>query len=86
MSRRVPGQPNDAAQLDLPFGIRRMAAPRAIEPLTVTVADALRITGIGRTKLYELIGTGDLATAKIGRRTLVMVDSLRALIDRGRQL
>lgn len=85
MSRRVHGQPGNAAQLDLPFGIRRIPGQRAIEPLTVTVADALRIIGIRRTKLYELIGSGDLETLKVGRRTLVLMDSLRSLIERGRR-
>ena len=38
--------------------------------------------GIGRTKLYELISTGDLETIKIGRATLITMRSLRKLIER----
>ena len=86
MSRRVRGQPGDPMQLGLPFGIRSLPAARAMEPLSVTVAEALRLTGLGQTKLYELIGSGDLETVKIGRRTLIPMDSLRALIERRRRL
>jgi excisionase family DNA binding protein len=52
-----------------------------MEPVTVTIADTQRVTGLGRTKLYELIGAGRLQTIKIGRRTLVKTDSIRALVD-----
>ncbi|WP_426265163.1 helix-turn-helix domain-containing protein [Sphingomonas sp. PWP1-2] len=51
-----------------------------MEPITVTIADTQRVTGLGRTKLYELIGNGRLKTVKIGRRTLVSTDSIRALV------
>jgi excisionase family DNA binding protein len=54
-----------------------------IEPLTVRVPEALRLTGIGRSKLYELIKSGDVATVKIGTATLVRMASLRQLVERG---
>jgi len=50
------------------------------ERVTCTVPEALRVTGLGRTKLYELIGQGSLTTLKIGRRRLIVVESLLALI------
>ncbi len=50
------------------------------ERLTCTIADACRATGLGRTKLYELIGEGHLDTTTIGRRRLVLVRSLRTLL------
>ena len=52
-----------------------------MEPITVTVDGAKKALGIGHTKLYELIGEGRLSTIKIGRRTLVKVDSIRQLVD-----
>jgi len=52
-----------------------------MDPLTVTIGGASRATGLGRTKLYELINEGKLKTVKIGRRTLVKTDSIRALVD-----
>jgi excisionase family DNA binding protein len=51
--------------------------------LTCTIAEACEATGLGRTKLYELIGEGHLDTTTIGRRRLVLVRSLRALLVSG---
>jgi excisionase family DNA binding protein len=48
--------------------------------LTCTVGEACNATGLGRTKLYELIGAGCLDTTKVGRRRLISVHSLRALL------
>lgn len=42
------------------------------------------MTGIGRSKLYELIASDDLETIKIGRCTLVTVDALKALLATAR--
>jgi excisionase family DNA binding protein len=48
--------------------------------LTCTVAEACEVTGLGRTKLYELIGDDCIATTSIGRRRLVLVQSLLTLV------
>jgi predicted DNA-binding transcriptional regulator AlpA len=45
--------------------------------LAYRINDAIRVTGIGRTKLYELIGSGAFRTMKIGKRTLICAVSLR---------
>jgi excisionase family DNA binding protein len=37
------------------------------ERLSCTIAEACEVTGLGRTKLYELIGAGCLATTTVGR-------------------
>jgi len=52
--------------------------------ISVTIDAACRATGLGRSKLYQLIRDGELRIAKIGRRTIVPTDDLRALIDRHR--
>lgn len=52
-----------------------------MDPITVTVDGAKRALGLGRTKIYELIENGKLSTVKVGRRTLVKTDSIRALVD-----
>ncbi len=52
-----------------------------MEPITVTVEGARKALGLGHTKIYELIGDGRLQTIKIGRRTLVKTESIRALVD-----
>ncbi len=51
-----------------------------MDRLCISVAAAGRSLGIGRTKIYELINSGKLETVLLGRRRLVRVDSLKALI------
>jgi excisionase family DNA binding protein len=50
-------------------------------PLAYSINDACRVTSIGRTRLYELIAEGKLATVQVGRRRLVKADSIRALVQ-----
>ena len=52
-----------------------------MEPLTVTVNDACKALGLGRTKIYELIAQGRLDTLKIDKRTLIKTASIRALVN-----
>jgi hypothetical protein len=51
------------------------------ERLSCTIPEACAATGLGRTKMYEEIGAGRVQTRKFGTRTLIVVDSLVALID-----
>lgn len=51
------------------------------DPITVRVRDACRITGIGRSKLYELIAAGEIEIVKVGTITLIPTESLRRFID-----
>lgn len=53
-----------------------------LEPLTVRIPRAIEMTGIGRSKIYELIQSGALDVVKVGRCTLVTVDSIRRLVGR----
>jgi len=46
-------------------------------PIAVPVPEACRIVGIGRSRLYEEIAAGRIEARKAGKRTLVMVASLR---------
>lgn len=48
----------------------------------VRVDRAMQMLDIGKTKLYELIATGELETVHIGRRTLVLRTSIDELIQR----
>lgn len=61
-----------------------MIADTAPAPLCVRVNVAARMMGIGRTKLYELIGTGEVEAIKVGKVTLVTTASLIAMIERQR--
>ena len=51
-----------------------------METIAAPINDAARALGIGRTSIYALIKEGKLQTVKIGRRTLVKADSIRALV------
>lgn len=51
-----------------------------IEPLCVRISAAVKLTGIGRSTLYELIQAGELETVKIGRSTFIPYRSLKRLV------
>ena len=53
------------------------------EPLAYSVADAIRVSSIKKTRLYQLIKEGRLEARKVGKRTLIPAASLRALIEQG---
>jgi excisionase family DNA binding protein len=50
-------------------------------PLAVRVREACRLTGIGRSKLYELIAAGEIRIIKVGSITLIAVASLRQFVE-----
>ena len=50
------------------------------QPLTVTVATARHLTGLGNTSIWKLIGDGTLATVRVGRRRLILFESIEKLI------
>lgn len=55
-----------------------------LQPLTVRIKEACRMTGIGRSKLYELIADGEIEIVKVGAITLVPVAGLQSFIDKSR--
>ena len=63
-----------------PESVRSQTVP-FVQKLTCTINEACEMTGLGRTKLYELIGDGHLATTTVGRRRLVVVRSLLSLLE-----
>lgn len=52
-----------------------------LKPIAVTVANGRALTGLGNTKFYELINEGKIKTITIGRRRLVIYESLEELIS-----
>jgi excisionase family DNA binding protein len=52
-------------------------------PLTVRVRETCRLTGIGRSKIYELIAAGRIAVIKVGTITLIPTRSLEGLFGLG---
>ena len=63
-----------------------MSGQRTVEPICVRGNDAARMIGVGRTKLYELISSGELETIKIGKATRITTASLHRLVERHRAL
>jgi len=55
------------------------------EILTVRIKEACRITGIGRSKLYELIEQGEIEIIKVGSMTLIRVAELQAFLEARRE-
>ena len=51
------------------------------EPISVRISAAVKLIGIPRTTLYELIKSGEIATVKIGRSTFIPYRCLRRLFD-----
>ena len=52
------------------------------ELITVDVKEAARITGLSRSKIYELIQDQDIVAIKLGRRTLIEVSAIREYISK----
>jgi excisionase family DNA binding protein len=49
-------------------------------PLAYSVKDACAVSSLGRTTLYTHINAGRLKAIRVGGRTLIPAESLRALI------
>jgi len=52
----------------------------AMDPISVKVPEAVRLSGLSRSRIYELMRSGDIEFAKVGSSTLILVDSLRGFI------
>jgi excisionase family DNA binding protein len=55
------------------------AAP--LRPLAVSVKTARQLLDIGNSKMWELISEGRVQTVKLGRKRLVLYNSLEALLN-----
>ena len=51
--------------------------------LTISVKEFCQLSGMGKTKANQLIRDGKLTVTRVGRRTLISVDSALALIAPG---
>lgn len=51
-----------------------------MENLACSINEAAKALSLGRTSIYALISEGRLETFKLGRRTLVKVESIRRLV------
>ncbi|WP_037552566.1 helix-turn-helix domain-containing protein [Sphingomonas sp. URHD0057] len=51
-----------------------------MEQLAVSINETARALGLGRTSIYAMISDGRLDAFKLGRRTLVKMESIRRLV------
>jgi hypothetical protein len=70
-----------AGRVDVDFG----GAMKPDAPLTATVAQFKRISGLGKTSIYELIKAGDLRSVRICGRRLIVISSYNDLLDRSQE-
>ena len=49
--------------------------------ITATVAEFCRLSGLGRTKVYEMLGDGSLDSFNVGKRRLIVLASYGRLIE-----
>lgn len=53
-----------------------------LQPLAISPEDAAHASGTTRSAIYEAIARGDLVSFKAGRRRLILVEELRAWLNR----
>jgi hypothetical protein len=52
-----------------------------IQPLTVTIPEAVRLSGLSRSELYRQLSAGHIHARKSGSRTLILWASLKAHVE-----
>lgn len=53
------------------------------KPLSVTVLQAQKLTGLGANTLYDLVNSGQLKSTKVGGRRLIVYAALEEMIEKG---
>jgi excisionase family DNA binding protein len=71
-----------SAMPDLDAEVRRSSRPPAVEKLAYSVREAAQAVAISRSRLYELIGAGEIRILKDGGRTLIRKTELEAYLHR----
>jgi hypothetical protein len=61
-------------------GLSRDERGAGAKPLSVTVAMARQITGLGNTTIWLLLKDGTLESVSVGRRRLILFPSLERLL------
>ena len=51
-----------------------------VDPVTVTVKGAVKMTGLGESTVWAYIADGSLKSTNVGRRRLVFVSSIESLL------
>lgn len=50
------------------------------KPIAVTIPEAVKVTGLSRSRLYEALKDGTITARKAGRRTLIAYAELEAYL------
>lgn len=53
----------------------------SVSPYALSIVEACRYSGLGRTRIYLAISSGELKTLKIGARRLVPVGELKRWLE-----
>lgn len=60
-------------------------AGQIVQPYALTIDNAARFSGLSRSRIYELMGTGDLKSFKIGSRRMIMLNDMKGFLDQAAQ-
>lgn len=52
-----------------------------LQPEGLSILEACRVAGIGRTKIYEAIASGSLKARKFGKRTIILRTDLQSFLS-----
>jgi excisionase family DNA binding protein len=52
-----------------------------MDPLAISISEAAKVLGLGRTSIYGMMSDGRLEWFKLGRRTLIKTASIHRLVD-----
>lgn len=56
-----------------------------MDRMLLRTSEAMEALGIGRTKFYELIASGEIPTRRIGRAVRIPVDALRRWVEQNNE-
>ena len=51
------------------------------QPISVRIPEAVRLTGLSRSRIYELMKAGSIEHVKVGSSTLILFDNLRSFVE-----
>jgi len=60
--------------------VEHLAKEENMNQLSLSIEEASATTGIGRTKIYELISSGQLVARKVGTRTIILRSDIEAFL------
>lgn len=58
-----------------------MASPQNIPKLALSIEEVATCLGIGKTKAYELVNSGEIPSIALGQKRIVPMDALRKFLE-----